>query len=283
MVVQFVDNIIESTMDTTITDWRSAEMYFHDRSVVIGTGIQFPRIGNKINKYGESYTVSFRVNQNSKTPIVALRVSQGRILSVSKGLYTAYQAYKENIHEVYFRTADNIGRQLSLSFEIIYSDENAVNYGTWHLEFGSVTETTPGQYTTDWKTVDLFLEAPSIIRTSEEQDKNSILLPKFVVGPAFGFEASIGEDLRGSIGQTYGYTHRRMRNFSCNFVAKNIDKFMAYFDEVEIHKPHLIVPWDWDCDPVQPMYGTLTSKPIYTKHDRSGWLWDVALTWMEAY
>ena len=122
----------------------------------------------------------------------------------------------------------------------------------------------------------------AVIKSSIPTDNNTMALPRFVAGPKLGYEV-LGSDLRGSVGQPYGRTIRRLKTLEVNYVRVKAEVIDDYFERVSITEPHFIVPYPENVEVVPPFWACLSTAPEMTKRTENGWMWNTKLSWREAY
>ena len=262
MIIQLVDVINKDTGNNVIGEL-STNRFFNDRKMVIPPGLFQPKLGGTLQGLREVYILYIKLNKNTVSKKIRLRILNGRFIDYSRGIEEKW----EDEVSIFIDTAANAGKQLAICFEV-----NPV-YGSWVLAFGNER---------DWKHCPVHFDFFALIRTSSPVDDNTFELPRFIAGPAFGY-APIGRDLRGSVGQPYGRTINQLKTFNCSFTRVKAEILDEYYNRVSITTPHFIVPYPESVTPIAPFWGILTEPPRFTKRIENGWYFNVRLSWREAY
>ena len=265
MIVQFPDIINKDTGTNNITDFTSYR-FFHDRSAFIPQQLFRPVFGGRLSGKKEIYILHFQLSENTISNKIRIRILSGEILNFTNGINREYK------DEISIDVRKNIGKPLSICFNC-----NPV-YGAWFLQWGNVN----GNQKTDWNYCPVNFDFIALIKASTPTNELSIELPRFTINPKFSYEV-LGSDLRGSVGQPYGRTIRKLRILEVSFARVKADVIDEYFNRVSITEPHFIVAYPEDVSVIPPIWGILQNAPTFTKRDENGFYWDCSLKYKEAY
>ena len=260
MIVQFTDVIDKNKYSGNIGNF-SDQRFYHDRKFSINKNIYQPYLGGTLDGERQSFILHFKISPATVAKIIKIR-----------GLNATIKDIKPNVGE-YSNWEVIINVEKTLNHNIFILFESLPVYGEWKLIFGNEDW---------WMHCDATFEHISLIRVSEPLDDYTISLPRFIVNPEYAYE-SLGEDLRGDVGQPYGRTVRQLKTFSVTFARVSSNLIDSYYHRVGLTEPHFIVPYPENVYNVPPIWATLTEPPRFTKRAEDSWYYDTQLTWREAY
>jgi len=262
LIAQFVDviNRDELTPGNTITGF-SPNRFFNDRHLSIPADLRQPRLRGMLEGAREIYILYLKINPATPFLTLRLRITEGGIISCTRGIR------KERGDTASIDVKSMAEKPLAVCF--FCSPARA----TWSLGFG-----TDDGFDSCPLVADFF----ALIRASGPKDGNTMELPRFISGIRNRRE-TLGDDLRGSIGQPYGRTVRQLRAYSAEFRHVKKHAIEDYYDRVSTTRPHFIVPYPESVDVFPPIWCTLATAPEFRKRNVNGWHFDVRLSWREAY
>jgi len=255
MIIQY-DPIAKGLVNTeTITPGIIPNRFFHDQVLKTERLIN-PHISTK-SKIELDMAIGFKLHENSQP--FQMGVTGSWIENV--GAYNVDNSNIDGLSQIEFQQTkkEQWGRATNkskMNWQIHFIQEN----GNQIFEYIGII---------------------NLIPALQEND-NRIILPRFSVGPEFGYE-QVGIDARGTIGQSYGRVIRQLRILKVSFSRIQSDLIDEFYLKVGTIIPHWVIPYHEAISKFPPMWATLTEPPNFSKLDENGWYWNLSLSWKEAY
>ena len=268
MIIQLTDVVNKETGNNVIGEL-SNNRFFNDRMMIIPEDLFQARLGGTLQGLREVFILYFKLNHNTISERLRLRVLNGKFLNFTRGIEIE-EKWTDEVEIDVILSIDkkkNADKPLAICFET-----NPI-YGSWVLAMGNEV---------DWNYAPAHFDYFALIRSSRPTDDKTIELPRFIISPSFGYNP-VGRDLRGSVGQPYGRTIKQLKTFACQFTRVKAEVLDDYYNKVSITTPHFVVPYPESVEPIAPFWGTLTDPPRFTKRAENGWYFNTRLSWREAY
>ena len=109
-----------------------------------------------------------------------------------------------------------------------------------------------------------------------------VALPLFNVGMRYRLNITSRAE-RTRYGKVYGIMRPPLRSFEVTFSDIDNSRRLAmeeYIESVQFVKPHIVEPYE--ADEFLPLYATLTDAGEFDKQKEGGFIWNTALSYMEA-